>query len=382
MARSEIPTLLKLEDYARVMAIPGWLFNQVSHPGMLRREPYDQIFYQSGYFGDEELIIGRDEIARAISQAERKISEILGYWPAQRYTENEEQPYPYKGDAVYPRLQTAWGMLQEFGVKETTEIDTGLTIVYSDADEDGYDDTATITIGATEAATISDLCRLSVRPADYGESYEIYPFNAVENADGTVTITAKRWLFVDPDIWDTDEKASLDDDTDFVSEVDVYEVSTDSTDQITFQWQETLSSLSTYTQTGYGIILDERIGLFRAVPATYGSGAWVRSSYAKTYLPDLFRYNYVSGYKDPYASCAFDMNNELKQAVVSLANLYLPYDPAGVDFTRERYREDREEIDVRTMTHHVVQRLFGSVTRGTMRVYAILDSLPKIGQGF
>ncbi len=382
MSRSSIKTLLTLEDYAKVMAIPGWLFNQCSHPGMARRGPYDQVFYQTGYFGDEELIIGRDQIARAISQAERKIAEILGYWPAQRYIEEEQTPMPLKSDVVYPKMQTRWGMLQAFGVKTTTTIAEDLTVSYSDEDGDGYDDTATITINLIDAASVSDLCRLIVRPDGYGESYEIAPLEAEEQADGSIELTGKRWLFVLPSIWNTDEQASLDDDADFVTTVDVYEESTDTTDQVTLIWSATLDNFAQSTQSAFGLIEDQRVGLFRVLPATYGDGAWVRATLAKTRLPDFYKYNYLSGYKDEFNDCSFEMNQELKQAVVSLANLYLPYDPAGVDFTRERFREDTEEIDVRTMIHHVVQRTFGSVTKGTMRVYAILDSLPQIGQGF
>ena len=111
MAISRQRTLLALDEYAEIMEIPGWLFNQQYHPARPQRGG-EMFWRQSGYYSDPNRIAGRDSIARAIATAERKIADHLGFWPAPTWIcqEPHRWPLPARGTQIQvSEMKTRWG---------------------------------------------------------------------------------------------------------------------------------------------------------------------------------------------------------------------------------------------------------------------------------
>jgi hypothetical protein len=121
----------------------------------------DDIFYN--FYWQNESQVSREEIAQAIAEAESDITRILGYAPAPWWNE-DVYDYPryfrrnvFEWGMVDNRnfdksVQLSQGMFIQGGQRATTLIDDAVTVVYSDDDADGYDETAQ----ATAATSLTD----------------------------------------------------------------------------------------------------------------------------------------------------------------------------------------------------------------------------------
>jgi hypothetical protein len=388
MARANTRTLLALDDYAKIMSIPGWLFNQVTHP--VREAPGCQgVLYQQGYVGDPTYYVGRDEIAEAIAVAEGQIASVLGFWPSPKYVceESIEWIDPKRGSSEYlPVLRTHWAHLQGFGVEAFSEVQLGATVTYSDEDGDGYDDTATITVASLYGTDVGSKCEVLVvfHDQDAGWEWEIRPLDVEIADDGTITITGPRWLFVDPDVWETVDGVSLDDDASFVTEVDVYRAYHDDTDHGDIIWNTAECKdgvCLSYSQTGCCLPYDKRLGLFTMKPATYGSGAWVEGLWTYGYPPDRVEVSYLAGYDGDLCEDCSQMGMRLKTAIVRLANTHIVDAPCECTMFKEKFRRDREELDPMTRMVARAEAYFGSTMRGAVFALSVLDQLDSIGKG-
>jgi len=87
-------TLLSIHRYARIMGI-----NPVHFSGgygdtiwpIMNNSCQDIWVRNSWQYGD---MVSREDIARAILDAESDIAHVLGYWPAPKWIEAEVHPYP------------------------------------------------------------------------------------------------------------------------------------------------------------------------------------------------------------------------------------------------------------------------------------------------
>ena len=402
MARSRTKTLLALDEYSRIMAIPGWHFNQVTNPCFTYDHVCDDILLQSGYSGDPNRILGRDEIAQAIATAESMIARFLRYWPAPRYICHDEKvwPVPKRGvQIVAPSVRTSWKNLIEFGTEAYTLLGEDELVVYTDASGDGCLDTGTVTfVNALE--DVLNQCELVVVPHGYNpvQSWEIRPLTIGGFSTGTVVFVGRRWQFVIPTEWDTNVEIDSTDDTKFLTGgiygdgVDIYRHYTNPAFQSQIVWRPSALSIcgnggavlcQEVCQYACVVIHNSRTGLVSVAPAYYDAGLtqWTSMSWTRGEVPAALRFWYLAGYRDDVCELCDWMGPSIKEAIVSLANTRLPEPPCGCVPVRERFERDREEMSVDSMDVELAQSAFGSTMRGAVFAYNIFSNLPPIGQG-
>lgn len=395
MANSKIRTLLPLDAYPRIMGMAGWSFNQVRHPTRQGRGVCTEEIFQSGYYADPNRIVGRDEIAQAIATAEQNAASFLGYWPAPKWICQEEHvwPQPNSGRAInLPTFDLNWGYILSGGTEQYDFI-TESTVTYSDEDEDGYDDFATITIGSLYSIYDDDInskCEVVIVPHGYdpSEGFAIRPVDVEIADDGTTTITGYRWLFVKPEVWQfSTEYVPMEDDIFFVESVDVYRHYNKESHQARILWKgkdlepEDCVVCGFVSQNACIRVDDKRNSLVYAIPADYSGESWVRDSFAYPDLPTHARFWYYAGYDAESCMECTQMSARVEEAIVRLANSYLPDVPCECSPAMERWQRDTEELRVEDYTTAAVRRLFGNTSRGAIFAYSVFNSLEALGKG-
>lgn len=389
MAYSSIKTSLPLEEWARIMSVPGWHFNQVEHPGRPARGSCDLCWIQSGYSGDPNRIVGRDEVTQAIAEAEFQIARVCKYWPAPRWFCGDivKWPDPSRGIWVQnPVLKSSWGYIIEAGIETWQQMNLyPVAIVYSDTDGDEVDDWATITYNLY----LEDLeeCETVIVPTGYSPEHNwgIRPLQ-VSIAGGVLTVAGPKWMFVNPTVWLTTACIPMDEVTGFLEYVDIYKHfntpypaariiwPADYCDPLpcTDKWQDACISS-----------LNSRNGQFTVIPGAYDAitGQWTRTGYAYGLSPREVALWYYAGYRDPTCNVCDPMGPALKRAIVSLANCYMSDPPCGCDETMSRWRSDREEQTMTTFNVAMAKSHFGSSQRGAVFAYSVVHNLPPLGKG-
>jgi hypothetical protein len=191
------------------------------------------------YAWQENDQAGRKEIRDAIETAEKILLDQIGYRPAPFYTE-DTLPWPRYHDQKQYRLgrrdvRGGWipvqlneGYIQDTGIEAFTLIDGRATLVYTDEDGDGLDETFTITV----ATTVTDPGEIAIY-FDQGDRldeddalsarWRIEPVNVVISG-GNATIKGKSWLVVKPVLYEDEAHYPIDPTvaTNFITDCDVY----------------------------------------------------------------------------------------------------------------------------------------------------------------
>lgn len=389
MAYANVRTSLPLDRYAEIMAIPGWLFNQTLHPAKIMRGVCSGVVKQSGYFSDPNMITGRNEIARAIALAEQRAARFLGFWPFHdKWMCADEIVWPSKIPFARPTLRSSMGYVIEGGVEQWQPVASGVDVVYSDSDGDGVTDWATITVDLD--GLIDDACEVAVVPHDYNPPlYEIRPLHTEIDVYGMATIAGWKWLFLEPQYYMTDDEAmSLNQDdlflrlTLYTDGVDIYRHYNDPSRQaqIVYANDPCAGPLCAETcQSACITMVDRRLGLLTLTPAEYLNGVWQLRYCADGGVPIVARLWYKSGYGEPYChQCGVSMDM-IEEAIVRLANCYLPESPCGCDFTAERWSRDREEMSIDVLNIELVESTFGVTMRGAQFAHSVFSSIPPLG---
>jgi hypothetical protein len=319
MARASIPTLLSLDRYAAILGIPPLSFNSGVTPGIadpiFPTRGCSSIWYQYDWQMSDQ--VSRESLALAISNAETDIARALRYWPAPMFIVEEEHRYPrpflkqLSGDGtdVRGRLKTVvldYGRIVATGVREVIFIDDP-RVVYSDADSDGYSETATVTV----ATTVTDICEIKVYFTGHdGEpEWEIRPARTQTLVGGVYTATFWSWQLIDQDNYEvfptSGGPGGVDVSTtaNFVGAVDVYQERVDpDAPAATFYWEATSAccdqctgAICTHiTQSGCASINDWQRGIVSPIPATYDAG-WKSATWTNCCEPDLVKVSYYAG---------------------------------------------------------------------------------------
>lgn len=324
MAKSEIRTLIPLDNAAKIMGVNPLHFNSIVSTASPVSNSYDDRFGQADmWFQHDWQDTGktsRDRFARVLYQAEEVTAKHLGFYPIPVWIEDEEiiiskpqTPNHWQLNSRNARGQhksviAKWGMIQELGVQAKTLIEAGATVAYTDADgnTDSYKETATVTV--TTTVTDPEEIRVYFEGHSGEDAWEIRPIN-VSISGGTATITFRRELAPHPHLWektvnfDNQNQVHIDgdDDNNFETAVDVYRVYTDDTDQITFHTEPIGSSDTDWTtEQGKGFIRDKENGHVGYYRATYDSatGLWTNQSFTKGKEPDKLTLNYRAGMKN------------------------------------------------------------------------------------
>ncbi len=330
-------TWLSLARYAQIMGIapPHFFGAQASQafpiPGGCAEVWPRHSWQDAGRVSREELVL-------SIKQAEDDISEYLGFNLAPTFITNEVHQYPrhYSRTA----FSTAGGLdlrgsrkrislrrgakLVQAGPRGTTLVGTatttGSSLVYSDEDGDGFNETATVTLATTETNT----CEMKVFFAGTLAAYEweIRSPKSITISGGNVVMVFSSWLFIDPDVdaayptTDAFKAIDISSVTNFVTSVDVYRVYVDNTGvSARFFWESSgtcttcggagCDACSLIFQDGCAIVSDVENGVVAPLPATYSvtDAKWKLSDWTVKRDPDQVRVSYYSGeISQPYLS--------------------------------------------------------------------------------
>lgn len=320
MAKATIPTLVSLDDFARVLGINPVHFagaKTSSNSAWPNTKSCDQVWPQ--YDWQAEDVVSREEVAYQIGEAERSIANVLGYDIAPRWYSSDEQQWPNdhrigrrSGHVSQRRhlheFQTRRGYIINPGRRAASEIEIGATIVYSDEDGDSWKETATITVAAIGDES-ADEVQIFFAGNSADAAFQIRPVRSVTISGGNIVIVADSWLFIDPDLWEAypgsfrEIDISDPDVADCVATVDVYRIYND-TSQVSAElvWPPdpgcTGENCVEITQTGCMLVREPRKGSVSVRAATYADGSWLYDTQLNSYYdPDRVRFWYYGGYR-------------------------------------------------------------------------------------
>ncbi len=181
--------------------------------------------------------VGREDIIKAICEAEQKLRDYLGYWPLPKYSskqvkyptyiDNRVRYYGYPdGDSRWISVSVGENYLQAIGVEALTLLGT-CNVTYSDPDGDGLNELFTITVATTK----TDVSKIAVFFAAanrlngdaVADNYRILPVNIVISG-GVATIKGSSWLLVRPILYEGASVGDLNPATagNFVTTLEVY----------------------------------------------------------------------------------------------------------------------------------------------------------------
>ena len=243
--RERIKTLLSLDRWAAILGIDPRHFRQV----ITTVKPFtscDTVWKEHPW--QENDAVSREEVAMAIQQAENTIAHYLGYklLPTWEADERQQAPQPGAPELVYasnvdPRgfyqsSRLNWGHYLYGGIEAKTLQQANTPVAYTDADGDGYKETATLQV----ATTVTDAEEIAVfYPCEEGaDAWEIRPLRSISISGGIATIKLWRHQLVVPDLIEALSPSQVDGDVDanFLAVVDVYRRYNDPSQQVQLIW--------------------------------------------------------------------------------------------------------------------------------------------------
>lgn len=362
------PTKLPLATFARLLGLNPLHIAQVYFKPTTSQTPRSSCARVMAQYEWQDVdAVSREEIARAIAEAENNIERELGYRLLPSWEEDEWQAAvrPFRPDlsnlsntdlrGYSQSVQPNWGWLISGGRRAVTVLAASQAIAWSDADADGYDETGTVVAPVAAGQSACEV-RIFYPGKSADPAFEIRPIN-VSIAGLVATITFRRELAVIESLQEAMEPEEVQGDVDasFLSAVDVYRVYNDPQTQATLMWNnkpgvcdcgDSSCSVCSYTvQTAcLNIIGQPRGGFFSYEPADWDASD---SSFTKAALsiarqPDIVRLYYYSGLRDKSLACPTrDMDRAWQLAVTRYAVSMLDRPPCGcVAEIWERYRRD------------------------------------------
>lgn len=252
--------LLPLETWRDYISYHPWHFWGMSNALIPVQSACNVLVRERSYYDSDAA--GRADIRRAIDDTVEKFVRVARFRPAPQYVVEESIPiaqdqaqlnfllpsgigsigvnFPFAWrTGGYTRVQLREGWIQALGVEDLDLIDTP-AVSYSDPDGDGLNELFT----ATVATTVTDPAELAVYFAEAdrlnneeaGDTNRIEPVN-ISISGGNATITGPAWLLVKPILYQGFGQAGggLDPDVagNFVTTLDVYRRTTDTTNPVT-----------------------------------------------------------------------------------------------------------------------------------------------------
>lgn len=323
MGRLDITTLLPIDRWAEIIGLDPRHFRQVT----TSRKPNTScsaVWKEHPW--QESDAVSRDDVTLAISQAEERASEYLGYSPLPSWVLRERHRTPKPADrSLYNvnasdlqgfnlSLPLLRGHFIEGGRMTQTLISADAPVVYSDVDGDGYCEVGTLSF----ATTVTDIEEISIHyPGKSGLGHwGIRPFRTCHITGGICTITFWRHQMVIEELFEALDPSAVngDDDSNFLDTADVYRQWTDPASMCTLVWDPKASSCTDgcgqETQTACLIPRDYEASIVGYLPAVWvGNGAdsgadggadgdWAGDSIKEERNPDHIIVNYRAGYRD------------------------------------------------------------------------------------
>jgi hypothetical protein len=275
---------LPLDSFRRILAFHPWHFfgmaDQVYVP--VTSECNDVLIEDAW---QSAALAGRQQIRDAITTAEARLQEYLGY--------RIGVGAGTEAVRVNGIIGLSEGYAQSLGTETLTLVGTA-AVVTSDRDGDGLDETFTLTIATTETDPTKLRAYFTSADSYDGDMTQVEPVR-VSISGGTATIRGSLWLIVKPVLYQGVRSQPLDptDPNTFVSTLDVYQASVDSTASLTFNQSQVCSCETTVATpvTGTGTIVDSQNGIisldtcqlpcghYDRVTVTYLAGVSLNSSW-------------------------------------------------------------------------------------------------------
>lgn len=387
MARASTRTKLPLDRWAEIIGLDPRHFNQIT---ITEKEVHtcDTVWKQ--YAWQENDQVGREDVAIAIRQAEETLEHHLGYRlvPSWEVDERARTSIPgavelFNVNAIDARgfaqhVPARWGHFISGGIEAKTFICTAevaapapappptCLLAYSDGDNDGYAETATVT-APTTVIDVEEIA-LYFTATDTGDSagddaWEIRPFRSVSISGGVVTIKLWTHQLVLPNLWEAFDPTAVDGDdpTNFVTEVAIYRHWNDPQQQVQLIWSPRPSSCDcgdadcadcTFaTQWGCLLAKDHRIGLVHFRPATWDADEAIFNSagFSVSRSPDRVRLWYYAGLQDNRRRWPrLQMDSSLERAVAFYSVTLLDRKLCGCNNVEKAVQKWSEELNLAT----------------------------------
>lgn len=278
MARANTITQLSLDRFFQILGIHPLHGNQVGLPSEVNfcGNPIMQYSWQ---VADR---VGREEIAMAIYDAERMISDYTHFDIGLRWNVDEQ----YIGRGVM-KASTNRKYVVSSGRQKSTLLASNVVVTYSDTDGDGYKETATMTFSA-----ISDVLEdeIAIFYPGKDEKWRIRPITVtVNHVTFLVTVVARREQLVIPSAMEALDVRDVigTDDANFLGTVDLWRIYNDDTTQLSFIGPGILGT--DVEVSGYTDVINARLG---TVSLHYSNNCYTTNCLG---FPDRIRMYYRAG---------------------------------------------------------------------------------------
>lgn len=365
MARAKTITQIPLDRVAEVLGLDPLHFNSIVSARRPERFTCDDMWYQHDW--QQNGRVSRETLAMVLRQAEDTVASYLGYYLLPKWIVDEQIAIPkpfvqerYSPDSLtargrYKTLKTKWGYVLYGGVR-TKEFVARASIVYSDADGDGYKEVATVTLPTT-ITDPEEIC-LYYPGEDGADEWEIRPINVrIDAITSIATITFWRHQVARPELLEKapapdDDVLNIDgdDDANFLTEVDVYRVWRDPSRQVVFKTENCRCNTQTcghYEQTGCLTVRNERLGLVALSPARWDAEqqTFIPTCFCGCGEPDYALVSYRAGLRDlSEKQPTKQMTRQWEYALIHYALTLLDDEVCGCDNFNRIISYNREDL--------------------------------------
>jgi hypothetical protein len=330
MSRAETPTLLSLDRFARIMGInPVHFSGAVGTAIFPAKGNCSDVWFQHSYIGSDR--VAREDLARAIANAEEDIARVLGYWPAPSWISREMHQYPRNYDrtvfdsrvnvrGALKSVKANWGRLISPGQRTMSFLGRGTfaggELVWTDPDGDGFNELATLTIPNLGGLSSASRQQVKVYIKDHSTpEWEVRPVKSIAFVVTDIIITFDFWMLIDPALTDTYPTGTLlaleITDAIYVDTLDVWREWNDHTQpSAAFYWEPNSRIVpcpscggtgcevcQLTVQNGCFLIRDVMLGIVVPSPATWNATSlmWESIAYQSHLAPDQVKLWYYAG---------------------------------------------------------------------------------------
>lgn len=421
--RASVKTWLPLDTWAAIIGTNPLHASQVTTSAM-QNTVCSSIWKQFAWQHND--MVSREDIAQAIADAEAMIAEQMGYslLPDWQVAENQPLVRPHDqlnrysgyggglgfgngygygyggafGGLSVPTVQLDQAHFISGGIEAKTLIEAGTAVVYTDANGDGYPETATVTVALPAAVTDPAEVALYYPGESGADDWEIHPFRSITITAGVATIVLWRHQLPLPELMDALEPEAIDGDVDanFLAEVDCYRHWNDPQQQVQLIWHGGggwcgcadggCAACTVGAQWGCLSATDPRQSIVRYQPATWDADAeaFAAASWIGGWgAPHRIRAWYYAGYQAKGLRYpTLQMDGALARAVTYLSLTLLDRTICAcnnVESLVKHWRDDmalNDSSSVGSTSYQVAQRVlenpFGS-TRGALFAWNLVS---------